>query len=123
MKREPAPAAAANDEAPSRIDPRVGRALDAMRARLDERWTVARLARVAAMSRAAFARRFLRDVGVPLLRWLTDARLARAASRLAASDARLADIAREVGYVSEFALSRAFRRDLGMPPSLFRRLS
>jgi transcriptional regulator GlxA family with amidase domain len=92
-----------------------------MHARLHERWTVAKLARVAGMSRAAFARQFQRGLGMPPLRYLTNARLSRAAQRLVTSDATLADIAREVGYLSSFALSRAFRRHAGKPPAVYRR--
>lgn len=113
--------AAANDQSPARVDGRVARAVAAMNGRLQETWTVARLARVAGMSRAAFARRFLQDLGLPPLRYLTEARLVHAARRLVTSDATLAEIAQEVGYTSAFALSRAFRRHAGKPPAVYRR--
>ena len=110
----------ANDASRS-TDPRIARALAAARARLAERWTVAKLAKVAGMSRAAFARRFLADVGVPPLRFLANERLRRAAALLEATDASLAGIAVEVGYATEFALGRAFRRVVGEPPGVYRR--
>jgi transcriptional regulator GlxA family with amidase domain len=112
--------AAANDGPPPR-DTRVARALDALAARPAERWTVAKLAKVAALSRAAFARRFAAEVGAPPLRHLTALRMTRAAELLATTDAPLAEIASLVGYANEFALSRAFRRHTGRPPGVYRR--
>jgi transcriptional regulator GlxA family with amidase domain len=102
-------------------DPRITRALLAIRARLDAAWTVAQLARVAGLSRAAFARRFAHEVGEPPLRYLAGLRVRHAAERLRESDATLSELAYEVGYANEFALSRAFRRILGEPPAVHRR--
>jgi len=102
-------------------DARIARALVAISARPAERWTVARLAKIAGMSRAAFARRFADDVGEPPLRFVARVRMERAARLLVAGDAALAAVAIEVGYANEFALSRAFRRMVGEPPSVFRR--
>lgn len=114
------PSPIANDVRPAR-DPRIARVLEAMRAQLAERWTVARLARIAGLSRAAFARRFAAEVGAPPLHHLAALRMRRAVELLAAGDAPLAALAAEVGYANEFALSRAFRRHLGEPPSTLRR--
>ena len=86
-----------------------------------ERWTVARLAKIAGMSRAAFARRFAQEVGAPPLRHVAEVRMRRAAALLAGTDAALAAVAVDVGYANEFALSRAFRRWLGEPPGVYRR--
>ncbi len=110
----------ANDVRPAR-DARIERALDAMAARPADRWTVTKLARVAGLSRAAFARRFAAEVGAPPLAHLAALRMRRAVELLAASDAPLAAVAAEVGYATEFALSRAFRRLAGEPPGAFRR--
>lgn len=115
-----APSPTANDVRPVR-DPRILRALDAIRAQPAERWTVAKLAKVAGLSRAAFARRFAAEVGAPPLHHLAALRMGRAAELLAATDASLAAVAAEVGYATEFALSRAFRRRVGEPPGAFRR--
>ena len=104
-------------------DRRIARALELMQVRPTERWTVAALARAAGLSRAAFARRFLGELGVPPLRHLTELRMRRAARRLAESDDSLAAIAAEVGYDSEFAFSRAFKRHMGEAPGGFRRRS
>jgi transcriptional regulator GlxA family with amidase domain len=113
---------AANDVVSGAVDQRVGRALAALEARPDERWTVAKLGKIAGLSRAAFARRFAAEVGVPPQRYLTALRMHRAAELLATTGASLADIASSVGYANEFALSRAFRRVIGEPPGVYRRL-
>lgn len=102
-------------------DARVLRALAILQAAPDRRWTVERLARTVGLSRAAFARRFAAAVGCSPLRHLTELRLSRAAARLETSDALLAEIAAEVGYASEFAFSRAFKRRYGVSPGRFRR--
>jgi AraC-like DNA-binding protein len=103
------------------VDRRITRALQLMQAKPTERWTVAALAKAAGLSRAAFARRFLAELGVPPLRHLTAIRMQRAAKRLAESDDSLAAVAAEVGYDSEFAFSRAFKRHMGEAPASFRR--
>ena len=102
-------------------DPFASRAAGAMRADPKRRWTVAALARVAGLSRAAFARRFTRDFGVPPLRWLAAHRLELARQRLLESEDGLAGIAAGVGYESEFSFSKAFKRRFGVSPGAFRR--
>lgn len=102
-------------------DPYVARALDAMKKDPSRRWTVAALARVSGLSRAAFARRFRRALGTSPLRWLTEHRLRLAQARLLETDLALAGVATEVGYESEFAFAKAFKRVIGIPPGLFRR--
>jgi len=111
----------ANDVGRQARDPRIARALDAIAARPSERWTVAKLAKIAGSSRAAFARRFVAEVGTPPLRYVATTRLRLAAEWLVTSDAPLAAVAAEVGYATEFALSRAFRRFVGEPPGVYRR--
>lgn len=71
-----------------------------MRARPDAPWTVASLGKIAAMSRAAFARQFARELGSPPLACLRDHRLAIATRRLVRTDEGLASIADEVGYAT-----------------------
>jgi transcriptional regulator GlxA family with amidase domain len=102
-------------------DEYVRRALAAMKAAPARRWTVAALARVAGLSRAPFARRFRRATGTSPLRWLTAHRLEIAQQRLVTSDVTLAAIAAEVGYATEFALSKAFKRLFGIAPGVLRR--
>jgi transcriptional regulator GlxA family with amidase domain len=102
-------------------DERIERVLAALAAGPAERWTVARLAKIAGLSRAAFARRFAAEVGAPPLTHVARLRMQRAAELLATTDVSLAEIAAKVGYATEFALSRAFRRHLGAPPGAYRR--
>ncbi len=111
----------ANDVAPRARDARIARACEAIAAGPAEPWTVAKLARVAGLSRAAFARRFAAEIGVPPLRHVAQVRMRLAAAALAGTDASLAEVAAEVGYATEFALSRAFRRLVGEPPGAYRR--
>jgi len=99
----------------------VEKAVAAMRADPARRWTVAALSRVAGLSRAPFARRFRRATGMPPLRWLTEHRLGLAQRSLVEGDLPLAEIAVEIGYASEFALSKAFKRLFGIAPGLYRR--
>lgn len=101
------------------VDLRVARALHAMRARLAHPWTVAELARIAAMSRAQFARAFREIVGDSPLAHLRTLRL-QAATTLIGTGAGLAAIAEQIGYSSESALSRAFKNHRGTRPSLHR---
>lgn len=108
------------NERPS-MDERISRAVEAMRARPRERWTVASLARVACLSRAAFARRFAREVGTGPLHFLTACRMRLAERLLVESDEPLVVIADQVGYDSEFSFSRAFKRHVSVPPGIFRR--
>jgi transcriptional regulator GlxA family with amidase domain len=108
--------------ADARPDPQVEKAMALMRADLDARWTVARLARAVGLSRAAFARRFAASQGVSPLRYLTRLRMERAAQLLGATDAGLSRIASDVGYASEFAFNRAFKRFYLRSPGAFRSL-
>src|SRR5262245_31921824 len=91
------------------VDSYVEKAMAAMRADPKRRWTVASLARVAGLSRAAFARRFRQAAGLPPLRWLMELRLGIAQDRLVDDDTSLATIAVELGYSTEFAFSKAFK--------------
>ncbi len=103
-------------------DQRVARALELMQAAPEKRWTVERLARAVGLSRAVFARRFSELTGTAPLRHLTELRLALAATTLTQEeDVSLAELAARVGYASEFALSRAFKRRYGVAPGIFRR--
>ena len=85
------------------------------------RWTVADLAREVGLSRSVLARRFREKVGQTPLAYLAQVRLELAARQLLTSEASLIEIARRVGYDSEFAFNRAFKRQYGRPPGRFRR--
>lgn len=102
------------------IDLRVARALRAMQQEPARNFRVRELARIAGASRATFARLFLAATGRSPIRYLTERRLERAATLLVTTPAPLAHIAEQVGYTSEFALSRAFKRLHGVPPSRYR---
>jgi transcriptional regulator GlxA family with amidase domain len=106
-----------------RRDVHVDKAIAAMRAAPRRRWTVAALARIAGLSRAPFARRFRESTGMSPFRWLTELRLGLAKERLRETDLPLATLASELGYSSEFALSKAFKRTFGLAPGRFRRLT
>jgi len=103
-------------------DSRVRRALAALDRAIAERWTVERLATVSGMSRAQFARRFKAAFGVSPVDYLIRRRMERARELLERTDDSLHEIAVAVGYESEFAFNRAFRRHHGTPPGVFRRL-
>jgi len=101
-------------------DPLVGRALAAVHADPMRRWSVASLGAEVGLSRAAFARRFMATVGEPPLAYVTRWRMTVAAALLRDTSAPLSQVADRVGYDSEFAFARAFRRAHGVPPGRYR---
>jgi AraC-like DNA-binding protein len=86
-------------------------------------WSIMRLSREAAMSRATFIRRFGRSTGLTVGAFLTQVRLMTAAELLLGTDATVAAVAGQVGYRSESAFSHSFRRAVGTTPARFRRAS
>jgi transcriptional regulator GlxA family with amidase domain len=108
-------------EARPAADLRIVLALSLMAGQPSKRWTVKSLARSVGLSRAVFAKRFVLTTGVPPLRYLSQLRLELAKGLLQDSQASLAELAARVGYASEFAFSRAFKRRFGLAPSFFRR--
>jgi AraC-like DNA-binding protein len=84
-------------------------------------WTVAQLARAAALSRSAFFERFARTVGVPPMEYLLAWRMALAKDLLTRRELSLTEVAARVGYGSASAFSTAFSRTVGEPPSRFAR--
>jgi AraC-like DNA-binding protein len=101
-------------------DPMVGRALALLHRKLSQPWTAADLAREVGLSRSAFADRFTRIMGETPMRYLAQQRLQAAARRLATSADPITRIAFEVGYDSEAAFNRAFKRAFGAPPATWR---
>lgn len=99
----------------------VGAALQAVHARPSEAWTLESLARAAGSSRSVLAERFQQLVGTAPMQYLTQWRMLLAANLLARSHAPLARIAQDVGYQTDTAFSRAFRREFGAPPATWRR--
>jgi AraC-like DNA-binding protein len=102
-------------------DEHVGRALGKLHGAPTHPWTLEELAREVGMSRSMLAERFVRFVGVPAMQYLAQWRMQLAAAHLATSSAGLSEIAELVGYGSEAALSRAFKRWVGVAPAEYRR--
>ena len=102
-------------------DEHVGRALQKMHERPAHTWTLGKLAKEAGSSRSVLAERFTHLVGVPPIRYLAEWRIQLAASLLRGGRSSLAEIATTVGYGSEAALSRAFKRSVGVAPAVYRR--
>lgn len=103
-------------------DPAVGRALALLHAEPARKWSTETLAQAVNMSRSAFAEHFSRAVGQPPMRYLTAWRMQLAAQALRDRSKSVSQIAYEIGYEAEVAFTRAFRRELGHPPSVWRRL-
>lgn len=102
-------------------DPQVGRALAAFHAAPAEGWTLASLAAEAGMSRSAFAERFRDTLGEPAMSYVTGWRMDLAARLVREHSLPLARIAARVGYQSEAAFNRAFRRVHGTTPGAYAR--
>jgi len=98
----------------------VGRVLAAIHLEPEREWTVESLARVMGASRSGFAERFAAIVGKPPLKYVTEVRMHQARQWLMRDRARIAVVAARLGYESEAAFSRAFKRVIGAPPSHFR---
>lgn len=102
-------------------DARIARALSAMHDDPRKTWTLEQLAKVAGMSRAAFAARFGDMVGEPPMKYLLRCRMRLATTILRHEQASLAEVAARVGYGSEAAFSAAFKRWSGVSPGAHRR--
>jgi len=99
----------------------VGAALNALHQRPAHAWTLDELARTASTSRSVLAERFQLLVGSSPIQYLTQWRMQLASNLLCRSNAPMARIAEEVGYQTDTAFSRAFRREFGTPPAAWRR--
>lgn len=111
----------ANAWAAGMHDPVIARALGLLHGQLAQRWTTDDLAVQSGLSRSAFAERFTRVIGEPPMRYLAQQRLMQASVLLRETPDTIARIAYEVGYESEAAFNRAFRREYGVPPAAWRR--
>jgi len=101
-------------------DPHVGRALALIHHKLDAPWSAEALAKEVALSRSAFVERFSSLVGMPPIRYLTFWRLQTAKLSLRETRKTIAQLAYSVGYESEEAFSRAFKREFGVAPATWR---
>jgi AraC-like DNA-binding protein len=101
-------------------DRNIGAALRLVHARAAESWTVDRLAHEVGVSRSAFAERFAAIVGISPMRYLSRWRLQLAANLLVHKGASIASAAAQVGYESEAAFNRAFKKQVGMTPGAWR---
>ncbi|MBX2826483.1 MAG: AraC family transcriptional regulator [Gammaproteobacteria bacterium] len=102
-------------------DPVTARALTALHQAPSQHWTLASLASESATSRSVLAERFTAHTGLAPMQYLTRWRLQLAARRLADSNARVSAIAHDVGYSSEAAFSRGFKKLTGQSPTAWRR--
>jgi transcriptional regulator GlxA family with amidase domain len=99
----------------------VGKALELMHERPDHAWSVDDLARDVGLSRSALHERFVKFLGDPPMHYLANWRIQLGARLLRESKRTVATIALDVGYDSEAAFSRAFKRIVGLPPAAWRR--
>jgi AraC-like DNA-binding protein len=102
-------------------DPRIGRAISLVHREPARPWSVASLARETAMSRSAFAARFTELVGEPVMRYVTRWRMHVALDWMQHDNLSVAELAARLGYDSEAAFSRAFKRTVGLSPGAARR--
>jgi AraC-like DNA-binding protein len=101
-------------------DPIIGKSLGLMHGRIGHPWTIADLAREVGISRSALVERFTRYLSEPPMTYLTRLRLQVGARSLERTSRGVADIAADVGYESEAAFNRAFKREFGRPPGRYR---
>lgn len=102
-------------------DDSVGRALGMLHERPAYGWSLDELARQVGISRSVLAERFAHFVGIPPMQYLAQWRMQLAATLLSGTSLNLAEIAERVGYGSEAAFSRAYKRQVGMAPAEWRR--
>jgi transcriptional regulator GlxA family with amidase domain len=103
------------------IDPQIGKALEVIHQQPAHPWTVAKLAERVRMSRTGFAVRFTQVAGVAPLDYVRKWRMQKASDFLRQGEENLEAIAGRVGYESGAAFSKAFKREMGLPPGLYRK--
>lgn len=103
------------------VHPEIGRALASVQAAPGQDWSLERLARRSGLSRTVFCARFLHVVGEAPASWVTRWRMVVARELLAEGGRSIAAVAEAVGYASEPAFQRAFKRTIGVPPARWRK--
>ncbi len=103
------------------FDPQIGAALRSVHANVNSPWTVDSLAAAAGMSRSAFAVRFKELLGQTPLEYVTEWRMQKAIRLLQQRGKKLIEVAQSVGYDSDAAFSKAFKRVVGLAPGEYRR--
>jgi AraC-like DNA-binding protein len=101
-------------------DNQIGRTLALLHGNISQQWTVDGLAKAANFSRTAFINKFNAAVGVPPMRYITNWRMKIARLQLRDTNLSVAQVGYSVGYESEEAFSRAFKREVGVSPSHWR---
>jgi AraC-like DNA-binding protein len=101
-------------------DPRLGKTIELLHFQPQKNWTVDSMAASAGMSRSSFASRFKLIVGQSPLEYLTHWRIHRASVLMRGTDFKIAKIAKDVGYASESAFTKAFRKVIQATPGEFR---
>jgi transcriptional regulator GlxA family with amidase domain len=102
-------------------DPVLAPVLALMHGKPEQQWSVGALARRTAVSRSVLDERFREVLGQPPIRYLTQWRMHLAENLLRTTDLTVYDISRRVGYQSDEAFSRAFKRERGQSPAHWRR--
>ena len=102
-------------------EPYVARALALLHRNVNRRWTVEDLGREVGLSRSALSDRFTRLIGMPPMNYLANWRMQIATQKLRDTSASIAQVADAVGYDSEAAFSRAFKKAFGVAPATWRR--
>jgi AraC-like DNA-binding protein len=102
-------------------DRHIGRAIQAIHGQPARQWTLEMLAHEVGLSRSVFAERFVHCVGLSPMNYLGRWRMQLAARRLEIPDVSIAQIAAEVGYESEAAFNRSFKKYVGVPPGAWRK--
>ena len=98
----------------------MGKSLALLHSRIAHPWTIESLADEVGISRSALVQRFRRYLSEPPMAYLTRWRLQLAARSLEKTARGMAEIAADVGYESEAAFNRAFKREFGQPPGRYR---
>lgn len=101
-------------------DPIIGKSLMLLHSRTSHPWTIAELAKEVGLSRSSLVQRFTKYLSEPPMAYLIRWRLQLAARALVSTSRGVAEIAEDVGYESEAAFNRAFKREFGLPPARYR---